>query len=573
MKAKRDAVELKVLWDRLIAITQDAGATMVRTTFSPIVQEGNDYCCSLIDLNGRQLAEPPHTIPSFTGTLPFTVRHFLRRFPLITLKPGDSLITNDSWLGTGHLNDFNVATPVFDRHGRLMAIAACTAHMTDIGGSINYGATRDIHEEGLRLPMMKIADEGRLNNELIELIAFNVRLPEACLGDLTGMLAANKTMADRLIEMIEDEGIGDFASVSDDIQQRSEEAMRTAIADIPSGHYEGQVTFDSAGFPVQICAAVDIDKRSVRVNFDGTSRQIRDTSINVVMNYTYAFTVYPLKLLINPRLATNDGCLRPLEVTAPVGSILNSTWPAGGFSRNYVGHMIHAALFSALEGVLPERVWGHSGSAPTGPDCVMGVRRDGRPFVQLFFAGSGGTGAMPDKDGETCNFPTNARATSVEVTEAAAPILFERRDLLTDSGGPGKHRGGLGSAWTIRNIGSENITYTGQVGRINYPALGLLGGGDGRPNRLFHKGEPEERGWGRWDLRPGDSFRKEGAGGGGLGSPFLRDPAKVLDDVREGHVSEREARETYGVIIQDDRIVGPTKQRERASRVSSVEGN
>jgi N-methylhydantoinase B len=419
---------------------------------------------------------------------------------------------------------------------------------------------------------MKIVSEGHLNKELAELIAFNVRLPEECMGDLTGMLAANKTMADRLLEMIDDEGIQDFSGVSDEIHRRSEEAMRGAIDEIPTGHYEGQVTFDSAGFPVQICVAVDVADRAVRVNFAGTSRQIRDTSINVVMNYTYAFTVYPLKLLVNPRLATNDGCLRPLEITAPTGSILNSTWPAGGFSRNYVGHMIHAALFSALEGVLPDRIWGHSGSAPTGPDCVMGIRKDGRPFVHLFFAGSGGTGAMPHKDGETCNFPTNARATSVELTEAAAPILFERRELIMDSAGAGTHRGGLASAWTIRNVGSDSITYTGQVGRINYPALGLLGGEDGRPNRLYYNGEPEERGWGRWELRPGESFRKEGAGGGGLGSPLLRDPAKVLEDVLEGSVSQDEARETYGVLIQSDRVVGATTQRQRLSGSTGIEG-
>jgi len=557
-----DPITLKVVWDRLVAICQDAGATMVRTTFSPVVREGNDYCCSLIDTRGRQLAEPLHTLPSFTGTLPFTVRHFLAKYPGSQLRPGDSIVTNDSWLGTGHLNDFNVATPVFTSEGNLVAMASCTAHMTDIGGSINYGATRDVHEEGLRIPISKIVRGGNLNTELIELIRFNVRTPDECEGDLTGMLAANATMANRLLELIHDENIKDFPAVADEIIRRSEEGMRDAIEKLPAGRYEGSATFDGAGFPVTIKVAVEIDGTDVRVDYSGTSPQDNSSSLNVAMNYTYAFTVYPLKLLIYPRLPTNHGCLRPFSISAPSGSILNSEWPAAGFCRNYTGHMIHAAIFTALEKVVPDRIWGHSGSAPQGPDGVTGRRENGRPFVQLFFAGSGGTGAMPAKDGECCYFPTNARGTSVETTELSAPVLFEEKTLIADSAGPGKYRGGLGTRWTIRNIGSDPIMYTGQVGRMNYPALGLLGGSSGRPNRLFLNDQPEGRGWGRWYLQPGERLTKESAGGGGLHHPYSREKESVLMDVLEGYVSVESAREQYGVVIEDGQIHGITPGRQ-----------
>ena len=555
MRAQQpDPVTIKVIWDRLIAITQDAAATMVRTAFSPIVREGNDYCCSLIDTNGRQLAEPPHTLPSFTGTLPFTVRHFLKKYPLEQLRPGDSIVTNDPWLGTGHSNDFNIATPIFDSRGRAVAIASSVAHMSDIGGSINFGETRDVLEEGLRVPIAKIVREGVLNEELMEFIAFNVRMPEECMGDLSGILAANATMGERLLELLDDAGISDFVEMSREIQKRSEEAMVAAIRELPEGRYEGSAGIDGAGYPVLVKATVEIKDGRVDVDFSGSSPQNNLTSLNVPMNYTYAFTVYPLKLLIHPRLPGNDGCLRPLNVSAPSGSILNAQWPAAVFCRNYTGHMISCALFSALEHALPDRVWAHSGSAPSGLDCVMGTHPSGKPFVHMFFSASGGTGAMPSKDGETCNFPTNARCTSVEASERRAPIRFDRKELVTDSAGSGKYRGGLGGSYTIRNVGPSPIIYSTLVGRLHEPARGLAGGNSGSLNDLFLKGVRQTRGAGRWELQPGDTFTKVSPGGGGLGNPEARDRASVLEDVREGYLSIERARRDYGVEVSDSDV-------------------
>lgn len=559
-----DPISLKVVWDRLVSISQDAAATMVRTTFSPVVRESYDYCCSLIDVHGRQLAEPPDTVPSFTGTLPFTVRHFLRKFPVQDMRPGDSFITNDPWLGTGQLNDFNVATPVFDRNKRPIAIAASTAHMSDIGGTINRGVARSVHEEGLRIPMTYLVKEGVLNQEMLNILRANVRMPDECVGDLTGMLAANRTMADRLVELMDDTQIVDFPAWADEIQQRSEEAMRAAIGELPAGEYSGTAEFDGAGYPGVIKVKITIDNREVSLDFTGTSLQNDYTSMNVALNYTYSFCVYVMKLLIHPRLPSNDGCLRPLKIYAPPGSVLNMQYPTAGYSRSFVGHMIHGAIFDALQSVIPERIWAESGSSPQGTQALTGLRPNGLPFVHLFFQASGGTGAMPAKDGESTTFPSNARSTSVESTEALVPVIFERKEVICDSAGPGEFRGGLAGHWTIRNIGTQPITFSGQVGRLKHPARGLLGGLNGRPNHLFFNGRPEPRGWGRWELQPGDTFTRESAGGGGLHPPFRRDPQRVLDDVLEGYVSKREARRTYGVIITDGRVSGLTAARKAA---------
>lgn len=556
-----DPVSLKVVWDRLVSITQDAAATMVRTTFSPVVRESNDYCCSLIDVHGRQLAEPPDTVPSFTGTLPFTVRHFIRTFPVEHWRPGDSFITNDPWLGTGQLNDFNVATPVFDRAGKPIAIAASTAHMSDIGGTINRGIARSVHEEGLRVPMSYLVREGELNDELLSILRANVRMPDECVGDLTGMLAANRTMAERMVELLDDTQITDFPTWAEEIEKRSEEAMRTSIGELPEGEFTGSADFDGAGYPGFIKVKIEIGQRQITLDFTGTSAQNEYTSMNVAFNYTYSFCVYQLKLLVNSRIPSNDGCLRPFKIYAPPGSVLNMQYPTAGYSRSFVGHMIHGAMFDALKSAIPERIWGESGSSPQGTQSLSGLRPNGLPFVHLFFQASGGTGAMPRKDGEPCTFPTNSRSTSVESTEALVPIIFERKEVIPDSAGPGKFRGGLAGRWRIKNIGKQPITFSGQAGRLKHPARGYLGGLNGEPNHLFFNDNPEPRGWGRWELQPGDSFTRESAGGGGLHSPLLRDPEQVLEDVLEGYVSAHEAERRYGVIIVNGQIRGSTAAR------------
>lgn len=558
-----DSTTLKVVWDRLVGICHDASATMERTTFSPVVREGHDYCCSLIDAKGRQVAVPADTPPSFTGTLPITVRHFLDRFPLQDLEPGDSIITNDPWIGTGHLNDLNVSTPVFDRQGKVVAMATSVAHMTDVGGSsvLNRGLTRDLHEEGLRIPVCKVVRGGKLNDELIEILSANVRMPDACVGDLMGMLAANRTMTTRLLELLDDAEITDFESLAEQIYARSERAMREAVAVLPSGQHRGTATVDGPGFDLTIEALVEINDGRVRVDYTGSTLQRDDSALNVAMNYTYAQTVFALKLLLEPRLPGNDGSLRPFQVFAPAGSILNSRWPAAGYTRQYGGHVIHAAIFSALEKLLPDRVWAHSGSAPSAGESLAGRRPDGSTYVSVLFLSCGGTGAMPEKDGESCYFPSNVYSTSIESAELQVPILFEEKAIIQDSGGIGAFRGGLGSRWTLVNIGTSTLLYSGMAGRLNHPAEGLLGGGPGHPNRLFVNGQREKRGWGRWALEPGDSFTKESPGGGGLGNPLFRSPDLVVEDVLEGYVSSERAVADYGVIVENGQLRGFSEAR------------
>lgn len=543
-----DAIGLRIFWDRLIYLAEQTAATLVKTAFSTSVREGHDYACVLLDRQGRALAQPWDSTPSFCGTIPLTVRKMLEKYPPEHLAPGDSLCTNDPWLSAGHLPDLTICTPIFSNGTNLLGFSAITAHMPDIGGTLNYGATRDIYEEGLQIPVLKLVKQGVVNDDLLQIIRQNVRMNEMVAGDITAMLVANDAMATGLLKLLAEEGITDFNAVADQIIDRSDSAMRAAIAEIPEGTYRGAVTFENGGLPITLVSTITIRDQAIHVDFAGSTAQV-PLAFNTVMNYTYSYTTYPLKCLFGPRLPNNDGCLRRITVAAPPGSILNPLYPAPVVKRAAVGHFIHAALFTALAPVLPERVMAHSGSTPGGLENFSGRRSDGSSFVQLI-SGSGGAGACPSRDGDVYCFPSNLGNSPVEMIEWAVPLLIERRELIPDSGGAGRRRGALGVRLATRNISPADVSHSFVTSRLNYPAEGLLGGMSGGRNRVLLNGEPHPQPTGgRWTLRPGDVVTIEYPGGGGLGPPGERDPARVIADLRDGYVSAEAAKAIYGVDV------------------------
>ncbi len=539
-----DPVTLKVVWDRLISISEEMGATLVRTAFSTVVRESADYACVLLDPKGNSLAQPRPSIPAFIGTMPATVRHFLAKFPAEALRPGDGLITNDPWLGTGHVPDMTIATPVFNKAGRLVAFAGSIAHMPDIGGTINYGATRSVFEEGIRIPIAKLVKAGELNQELMEIIRTNVRVPDQVTGDLMSMLSANWVGAARLLELMEDEGVDDLTALAEEIHSRSEATMRAAIRTVPEGTYRGSAEGDALGRSFRFTLAVHIRDGSVHVDAEQVTEQLMDCSFNSAICYTYAFTVYPLKCLLHPHVPNNEGCFRPFTVTAPPGSILNAVPPAAVEKRNRVGHFLHAAIFEALAPVLPERVMGVSGSAPTTLENFSWLDERGRPGA-IIVSLSGGSGACPSKDGEVAMFPSNLTNTPAELIESIAPLLVEAKELICDSGGPGRYRGGLGQRFRVRNISGKPLSHSFVVNRLTHPAQGLLGGGAGSLNRVLLNGRPHPQPYGRWTLEPDDVVTMEYPGGGGLHPPVERDRAKVLEDLQNGFISADSAAQDY----------------------------
>ncbi len=531
-----DPFVVEVLWARLVAIADEAATALVRTSFSPIVRESKDFCCVLMDEKGRSLAQNTITVPSFVGTLPRTMKHFLNKYPAGSWRPGDVAITNDPWLGTGHLPDITVVMPVF-LSGRLVAFAGAVAHMPDIGGRIYSADSTELFEEGLNLPMCKLYEADRPNELLIDLIRANVRVPDQTLGDMHAEISSCRVMSRRLLEMMNEHGLDSLEALAQEIHERSARAMRAAIAALPDGTYCSEVQTDRIdGKSLRIAVAMTIRGDAVHCDYSGTSEQVR-RGINAVFNCTYAHTAYYLKCALDPELPNNEGAMAPLSVTVPEGTILNPRRPAPVNARQIVLHSLHAVMFGALGQAAPDRVIAPCG-APSNRTVFAGTRADGSAFNILLFT-SGGMGGRKHRDGLACTtFPTNSGAASIEVVESTTPILYQTKALRPDSGGAGQFRGGLGQTIRIEVLSTEPLQASFLMDRIENAPDGIQGGGPGARSslRLINRDMalPPK---GRVMLEPGDVVEITCAGGGGFGPPQARDPALVAEDLLQGYVS------------------------------------
>ena len=541
-----DPVTLEILWSRLISIADESAAALLRTSFSTIVRESNDFGTVLMDANGDSLSENSGGIPSFSGILPRTLKHFLAKYPKETWKPGDCVITNDPWLATGHLPDITVAMPIFHK-GVLVGFSGSIAHSPDIGGSLWSADCRELFEEGIRIPPMKYLREGEVNQDLLEMLLGNVRLPDQVLGDLNAQITANQVCGRRLMEFLEDSELSDLSGLSRALQGRAETAMRKAIEEVPDGAYHA--TLDADGFDedeTHIECTITVKGSDLTIDYAGTSKQI-ERGLNTVMNYTYAYSAYPVKCALDPHTPRNEGSYRPIVVEAPEGCILNPRYPAPCNARQLTGHLLSGVIYRALAQAIPDRVIADSGSAPSMRAVFSGADRNGNRFTQILFA-SGGIGACPHKDGlSTTAFPTNAGAGSIEAFESVSPLIVWKKEFRTDSGGAGAQRGGLGQECEIEVRSSEPLRLSLLSDRWNHPAQGVLGGLEGAPSHIsFSDGTiPHQKS--RTTIGPGIRLHMNYAGGGGYGDPKQRDRESLRADIRNGYVSSESGRRDYGL--------------------------
>ena len=530
-----DAVELELLWRRLISLVDEAAAALVRTSFSTMVRESCDFSCVVTDAGGQSLVQATESIPSFIGTLPETVKHFLRFFPPEKLEPGDVLITNDLWLGTGHLPDITVAKPVF-RGGRLVAFSASTAHAPDIGGKIRSPEPREVFEEGLQIPPLKLMRRGETDETLVAMIRQNVRTPDQTLGDLWAQVVALDLMEDRLSSLMEGYALPDLNDLAREIQGRCEAAMRGAIAALPDGTYRSELQTDGLlDAPITIRMALTVRGDGIGIDFAGTDAQV-DRAINCALCYTYAMCMYGVKVCTNPSLPNNEGAWRPIRVSAPPGCIVNPQFPSPGGSRMLIGHYLPMLVFGCLGQVVPERVMAACGSPMWGMN-QSGVRAGGKPYANMFFY-NGGMGGNMRGDGVTClSWPSNVSSTSVEISEHIAPLRFHHKRLRPDSGGPGRHRGGLGQEILVECRSGTPIAVSFLAERTVFPAFGIEGGQAGAPGELRINGErtdPKRQ----YVLRAGDAVSLATPGGGGHGDARERDEGALAADLAAGYVTD-----------------------------------
>lgn len=565
-----DPVTLGVIWGGFVSIAAEMGATLRRTAFSEVVREGMDFSPGIFDEKGRLIAQGDYS-PGHLGSMPYAVQSVLQYFPKETLKPGDVLLMNDLYMGSGHLPDFFMITPIFYKD-QIVGYTVNCCHQQDVGGA-GAGSTvvtnvSECFQEGIRILPVKIYKEGKPNEDVFRIIEANVRVPEKVVGDMKAQVNANYVGGMRILEMVESYGIDELKGYIDEILDRSEMAMREAIRNIPDGDYPFQDYLDDCGEgtePILFNVTVRIRDSEALIDFAGSSPQT-ESGLNSMLNYTRAYAYFALKCLTEPFIPQNGGCMRPVRVTAPEGSFFNPKFPAAGGGRAMVSHRIFEVVIGALAPVLKERVIaGHSqGATP----CFGGIHPGtGRHFVCVDLI-KGSFGARPFKDGAdalVCSM--NPRNVPVEAHEQKFPILVECLQFIPDSGGPGKFRGGVGVRKDIRTLSKMKLFNL--TDRFRFAPYGLFGGKSGAKGATVLRRGSEEiplHSKGAYNLEPGDVVSFVISGAGGYGNPMERDAQMVLKDVVGGYVSVEGAKKDYGAVIHPENLTVDPEETQKLRR-------
>jgi len=534
-----EQIKTQILWNRLLAVVEEQAQTLVRTAFSTTVREAGDLSAGVFDRRGRMLTQAVTGTPGHVNAMAASVGFFLNRFPLESLQPGDVLLTNDPWYGTGHLNDFTVVTPVFRRE-EAVALFAATSHIADVGG-LGFGPDgRQVFEEGLNIPMGYLFRAGEINETLLEIIRANVRDPRAAEGDLYSLAASNQAGSASLLATMEEFGLENLDNAAHLIIRNSCDAMLAEIRKLPFGTWRNEMRIDGYDDPVDLVCAVTISESGIDVDFDGTS-PVCGHGINVPLTYTQAYASFGVRCVIGNDVPNNAGSLGVVRVTAPEGCILNAPRPAAVSARHTIGQMLPDVVLGCLEEPMGGTVPAEGASCLFGP-VFLGGRgmipgSQGEPFViNAFYAG--GTGGRPGKDGLDCTaFPSGVRSTPVEITENAAPLVIWRKEYRPDSGGRGAFRGGVGQIMEFAHKDGEAFAVSKMFDRIAHPPRGRQGGQPGAGARVYVSDGSALRGMGREVIPAGKSMVLETAGGGGRGNADDREPAAIETDRLNGLVS------------------------------------
>lgn len=541
-----DPIELEIQWQRLISIMDEVDNAVIKTSFSTIVGESHDFACILLDATGGSICQSSFSPPDFCVILPRTTRKMLERFPVETLREGDVLVTNDPWLAAGHLPDYAVVTPVFHR-GKVVAFMGTIAHLADVGGHGGDILATDVFTEGVRIPPAKLYQEGKENKLLFDLIGQNCRVPNLVLGDLRAIVGTHLVGGRRLKEFLADYDLEDLVPLSTEIHDRSERVMRDRIDAIPDGEYEFGLDIDGYHQIVHLHVKVTIRGSDAYVDYAGTSPQTNRAAINCVYNVTFSSSMYPFKCALVPTVPNNEGLFRPVHVTAPEGSILNTTFPHPVQARAKTTNNINQVLFGALWPAFGEHA--QAGAGSIWPFSVSGVDDEGQRF-SVHVLPHGGRGAMRDLDGLVpIAFPHNSSVTPVEIWESQCPVMILNKELLADTAGAGRQRGGPGQVMTFKNVGDKRVNARVRPDKVTCPPRGIDGGHDGKLGEVLFNGEVL-REYPILAFEPGDVIELRMPGGAGFGSPSERDPEAIARDVADGIVTPSGSVTFYGRDVE-----------------------
>lgn len=512
-----DGIELEIMWGNLISIVSEQAKALQRTAFSPIVREAGDLATALFDADARMVAQGLAGTPGHINSLGAAAKNLINVIPPQDIEPGDVLITNDPWMSAGHFFDITVLTPIF-RKERLIGYCGSTIHHTDIGGyGIGAGA-RDIHEEGLWIPVLKLYERGKPNATLHEIIKTNVRTPDAIFGDLSAQLSSGRMGGERLNAMCDRYQLDDIKELAEEIISRSEQATREDIKKLPAGTYHGETSFDVPGGDVitlKTAVTVDADNGDIIIDFTGSSGPSR-YGINVVPAYTHAYSTFAVRSVLNPDLPNNAGSLTPIKVKLPGNCIVNAEYPVPVNARHVVGMYVPFPILNALAEVMPDNVLAE-GSGAVWTIQIQGRDKDDKPFTSSMFNYSGGMGARSGKVGlsATC-YPTGVSAVPIEVLEASIPIEFSCKELMPGTGGKGKYQGGDGQSIGFRMRSGKDWLLNAIPSRLKLQAEGLRGGESGATGAFLINGEPSLEAQ-KKAMLASDEVLMQTPGGGGFG--------------------------------------------------------
>ncbi|WP_223302787.1 hydantoinase B/oxoprolinase family protein [Halotalea alkalilenta] len=463
----------QIMWNRLISVVEEQALTLIRTAFCTSVREAGDLSAGVFDAAGRMIAQAVTGTPGHVNSMAESVGHFIDHFGLEALNPGDVLVTNDPWLGTGHLHDITMVTPVF-RRGRVIGFFASTAHVVDIGGRGFGPDAAEVFEEGICFPPMKMFAASELNRDLIALLRYNVRESEQVIGDFHALAVCNDTGIRRLEAMLDEFGLDHLDDLAEYVFAHSERATRERIQALGDGSHGYAMRVDGFEAPIDLEVLVSVEGDGMNADFTGSS-PCSERGINVPLTYTKAYACYALKCAVAPDIPNNWGSLMPFRVTAPEGSILNAPRPRAVAVRHLLGHLIPDVVLGALQPFCPGRIPAEGASALW--NLQMGFRAcNGEARHEMLIFNSGGTGARPASDGLNATaFPSGVQTMSVEVTESIGPIVVWRKQLRCDSGGAGRWRGGLGQSIEIGAREGYTFSLNAMFERVEHPARGHQG--------------------------------------------------------------------------------------------------
>jgi N-methylhydantoinase B len=535
-------LHFQIMWNRLISVVEEQALTLVRTAFSTAVRESGDLSAGVFDANGHMLSQAVTGTPGHVNAMAVAVRNFIDAIGPRNIFEGDVYLTNHPWKGTGHLLDFTFVSPSF-REGMLIGYFASTAHVVDVGGRGFGPDANEVYEEGIFIPIMKFAERGKVNEDLLNILRHNVRQSDQVIGDLHSLASCNEIGHRRLMAMMDEFDLDALDDLRDFIFKNSRQATLDKLAALPAGSYSNEMTVDGYGSPVRMAVRLDVSAHGVHADFDGTSGQ-SPFGINVPLIYTVAYCCYGLKCALAPEIPNNHASLAPFTASAPEGSILNALHPAPVAVRHVLGHFVPDTVLGALSKFRPElapaegagALWNLHVSVRPMPNA-QAASGERQQSAEILMFNSGGGGARPKFDGLNATaFPSGVHAVPVEVTEQIGPVTVWRKELREGSGGAGRQRGGLGQVIEIAPNEGHELHFNAMFDRIDNPARGRAGGGDGAPGTVHLDDGTRMKAKGRQKLPHGRRLVLELPGGGGYGAPETREPAASARDLALGYI-------------------------------------